>query len=109
MIMALQVFLLLVLSALFSPLALSDRAPHQREIGRVGEKARFLVIKAHGKWGLAVIDAGMASVLQPEPIAFEFSKAPDTISHLSSGYDRLEIVSGATVGTALSSAALRLP
>jgi hypothetical protein len=100
MIMALRVLLLLVLSALFSPFALGDGVPHQREIGRAGEKARFLVIKAQGKWGLAVIDAGMASVLQPEPIAFEFYKAPDTISHLSSGYDRLETSSGRALGIA---------
>jgi hypothetical protein len=100
MIMAVQVFLLLVLSALFSPFALSEGVPHQREIGRVGEKARFLVLKAQAKWGLAVIDAGMASVLQAEPIAFEFYKAPDRISHLSSGYDRLLTSSGRALGIA---------
>ena len=97
--MALQVLLLLVISVLVSPLALSGSTPLQREIGRVGEKARFVAIRAQGKWGLAVIDAGMASALQPKPIAFEFYKAPDAISHLSSGYDRLEILSGGALGT----------
>jgi hypothetical protein len=29
-----------------------------------------------GKWGLAVTGAGMASVVQPESIAFEFFEAP---------------------------------
>jgi hypothetical protein len=56
-------------------LLLSDAAP-QRPIGRIGESASFVAILAKGKWGLAVTGAGMASVVQPEPIAFEFFEAP---------------------------------
>jgi len=96
--MTLRVLLLLSISAL-SPYALSGSNP-QREIGRVGQGAKFVAIQSDGKWGLAVTGAGMASGLQPQPIAFEFYKAPDTISHRSSGYDRIEISSQGAVGIA---------
>ncbi len=98
--MALRVLLLLVISTLSLPVASRGSTFHQREIGRVGEKARFVAIKAQGKWGLAVMGAGMASVLQPEPVAFEFYKVPDSICHQSSGYDRFETSSGRALGIA---------
>ena len=96
--MTLRVLLLLSISAL-SPYALDGSDP-QREIGRVGQGAKFVAIQSDGKWGLAVTGAGMASGFQPQPVTFEFYKAPDTISHRSSGYDRIEISSQATVGIA---------
>jgi N-acylglucosamine 2-epimerase (GlcNAc 2-epimerase) len=99
--MARQAVWLVVMCALSSPVALRSSTPDQREIGRVGEKATFVAIMTQGKWGLAVSGAGMASVQQPEPIAFEFYQAPDTISHRASGYDHLEILAGGARGTAL--------
>jgi hypothetical protein len=90
----------LLMCVVFSPVALKSAAPDQREIGRVGEKASFVGIMTQEKWGLAVKGAGMASVQQPAPIAFEFYQAPETISHLASGYDHLEILSGGALGTA---------
>jgi hypothetical protein len=90
----------LLLFALFSPVAISADTPSQRQIGRIGDKANFVATQAQGKWGLAVTDAGMASVVQPEPVALEFCKAPDAISHQSSGYDRLEISQAGTIGIA---------
>ena len=90
----------LLLFALLSPAAISGDTPSQRQIGRIGDKANFVATLAQGKWGLAVTDAGMASVVQPEPVALEFCKVPDAISHQSSGYDRLEISQAGTIGIA---------
>jgi hypothetical protein len=98
--MARQAVWFLAICALVSPVALRSGTADQREIGRVGDKASFVGIMTQGKWGLAVSGAGMASVLQPQPVAFEFYNAPDTISHQSSGYDQLEISSGGALGTA---------
>ena len=97
--MALQVLLLLAIWV-FSPYALKGDELPQRDIGRVGDRAKFVAIQSRGKWGLAVRDAGLASVSQPQPIALEFYKAPDTISHQSSGYDHIEISSGGALGVA---------
>jgi hypothetical protein len=96
----LRVFWLLLISALFLPVASRGAAAVQRRIGRVGEKARFVANKARGKWGLAVTGAGMASVVQPQPIILEFYKAPDTISRRASGYDRLETSAAGALGVA---------
>ncbi len=95
-----RVLLSLLVSVVFSPIALVGGAASQRQIGQVGEKAKFVAILKQGKWGLAVTGAGMASVVQPEPVAFEFLQAPDTISRLSSGYDSLETSQAATLGIA---------
>ena len=97
--MARQAVWFLVMCVVFSPAALMCGTADQREIAKVGEKASFVGIMTQGKWGLAVTGAGIASVIQPEPIAFEFYQAPDTISHLSSGYDQLEIKSSVAFGT----------
>jgi len=80
-------------------LFLSDAAP-QRPIGRIGENASFVAILAKRKWGLGVTGAGMASVAQPESIAFEFFEAPGKIYQKSSGYEHLDISASAAVGTA---------
>jgi hypothetical protein len=89
-----------LLMVVFSPIARVGGPPSQRPIGHVGEKASFVATRAQGKWGLAVTGAGMASVVQSAPVAIEFFKAPDTINHLSSGYDRLEISEAGTMGIA---------
>ena len=78
---------------------LADTAS-QRQIGRIGESANFVAVIANGKWGLAVTGAGMASVVQPEPVAFEFFEAPGKIHQQSSGYERLDISAAGAVGVA---------
>jgi hypothetical protein len=88
------------MSVVFSPIALVGAAPPQRQIGQVGKTAGFFATRMHGKWGLAVTGAGMASVVQHEPVAFEFFHAPEAISHQSSGYDRLETSQAGTLGIA---------
>jgi hypothetical protein len=80
-------------------LFLSDAVP-ERPIGRIGESASFVAILAKGKWGLAVTGAGMASVVQPGPIALEFFEAPGRIYQQSSGYERLDISASGAVGVA---------
>ena len=97
--MALQVLLLLAIWV-FSPYAIKADELPQRDIGRVGDRAKFVAIQSRGKWGLAVRDAGMASGSLPQPIALEFYKSPDTISHQSSGYDHIEISSRGALGVA---------
>jgi hypothetical protein len=96
----LPIRLSLLMVVVFSPIALVGGPPSQRQIGRVGEKASFVANRVQGKWGLAVTGAGMASVVQPAPVAIEFFKAPDTITHVSSGYDRLETSEAGTLGIA---------
>lgn len=95
-----RVLLSLLVSVVFSPIALVAGAAAQRQIGQVGEKAKLIAIRKHGKWGLAVTGAGTASVVQPEPVAFEFFQAPDTISRLSSGYDSLKTSNQTALGIA---------
>jgi hypothetical protein len=96
--MWLRVVLSLFISVTLSPIVLIGGIAPQRQIGRVGERASFIATRSQGKWGLAVTGAGMASVVQPRPVALELFKAPDTISHHSCGYDRLEISQARTVG-----------
>jgi hypothetical protein len=98
--MRLRVLLLLLISVKFSPVASKGGSAPQRQLGQVGEKASFVATRAKGKWGLAVTGAGMASVVQPEPVALEFFKTPDIISHQSCGYDRLETSEVGTLATA---------
>jgi len=48
----------------FCSIAASSEPNHsQRQIGKVGPRADFLAIQQHGKWGLQVSGAGMASVV----------------------------------------------
>lgn len=90
----------LLMLLVFSPIALVGAAPPQRQIGQVGKTASFVATRVHGKWGLAVTGAGMASAVQPEPVTIEFFQAPNTISHQSSGYDRLETSQAGALGIA---------
>jgi hypothetical protein len=90
----------LLMSVLCSAIALVGAAPPQRQIGQVGKTASFIATRVHGMWGLAVTGAGMASVVQPEPVTIEFFQAPNTISRQSSGYDRLETSPAGTLGIA---------
>jgi len=87
-----------LLAVAFSAIAFVGASSPQREIGRVGGSAIFVATQVRGKWGLAVKGAGLASVVQPEPVALEFFHAPDTISHQSSGYDRMEISQARALG-----------
>src|SRR5579862_7071513 len=95
-----QAVWLMVMCALSRPVTLRSSSPDRREIGRVGEKATFVAVMTQGKWGLGVNGSGMASVSQPQPVAFEFYQMPDTISHQSFGYDQVEVSSAGALGTA---------
>jgi hypothetical protein len=65
--------LIFVAVGFFCSIAASSEPNHlQRQIGKVGPGADFLAIRDHGKWGLQVSGAGMASVVQPEPVSVEF-------------------------------------
>lgn len=92
--------LFLFLTIVCLPIMFLADTASQRQIGRIGESANFVAVIANGKWGLAVTGAGMASVVQPEPVAFEFFEAPGKIHQQSSGYERLDISAAGAVGVA---------
>jgi hypothetical protein len=92
--------LFLFLTIVCLPIMFLADTASERPIGRIGENANLVAIVAKGKWGLAVTGAGMASVVQPEPIAFEFFEAPGRIHQQSRGYQRLDISAAGAVGVA---------
>ena len=87
---------LIVLCPVF---AFAKTTYRQRDIGKVGRNAHFLVFQSHGKWGLALAGTGMASANQPKPVSVELYQSPNTITKRSSGYDHIEIQSGKLLGT----------
>jgi hypothetical protein len=95
-----RTLLVLGISAFFALRALTSDTPDVRVIGRVGEGDNFIAFMARGKWGLAVKGAGMASIMQPEPVGFEFYKAPDKVSRRATGYDSLQTYPGGAKATA---------
>ncbi|HLV87819.1 MAG TPA: hypothetical protein VKV39_12620 [Candidatus Sulfotelmatobacter sp.] len=64
---------------------------NQLHLGRLTNGAEFVAVKSNGKWGLAVTKAGIASVTQTQPVAFEFYKSRNEISNVSTGYENVDI------------------
>jgi hypothetical protein len=72
----------------------------ERVVAPIGKRARLIATYTGGMWGLAIVGAGLASAAQPTPVAFEFFAAPNTISNVSSGYERFDISNGRALGIA---------
>src|SRR5215469_13312916 len=88
-----------VAAVFFCSMAASSEPNHlQRQIGKLGPGVDFLAIQQHGKWGLQVSGAGMASVVQPEPVSVELYQSPDTIVERTSGYDHLDFRPRTAIG-----------
>jgi hypothetical protein len=84
--------LIFIVVVFFCPIADYSEVNHlQRQIGKVGPGADFLAIQQHGKWGLQVSGAGMASVVQPKPVSVELYQSPDKIVERTTSYDDLDI------------------
>ena len=79
-------------SSLFSP---------GTEIGRLETGARVVVIPNEDSlWGVAVEEAGLATMVQPEPVQFEFYGADGSVQPVSSPYSSAEEAGGGVVATA---------
>src|SRR5579871_3619535 len=95
-----RLLVLVMMSVAFSAVPAGGQSAVSKHVGRIAELGELVATKADGKWGLAVTGAGMASVEQPKPVAIEFYKGPEALSHQSVGYERLDVSTDDAVGIA---------
>ncbi len=94
-----QIAILIGLAVL--PVAVRSRAPDKTNlIGTLQSGARLVSFESEGGKGLAVVDAGSASVRQSRPVQLEFFEGSNKITNRSAGYDAITFNGGTAEGVA---------